>query len=426
MSSLSLPREIIDHIIDIIAEARQNRETLRICSQVARIFVQRAHHHLFSNFQFFWVENGYAEALENLLQVLRNGLQFPGIGIVNHVRHFHLHGPVSDRQLFLTANHTALFKLLYSINGLECLSLWLYISFLSLDEECRASLITLCHSPNLKTLIVRYLFDIPKSLLHGSRIKRIDLSSVSFLSYPPEQPKILYQPESILARDSYFHTLLDAFHAGGGEIERSTRYKEVLAFLKELDLTINNVLDIPSCLDKASFARVLEDIKLTMDIPFPSTLLSPKSNPIFLFHNFLNLRILRLDFHQSSFGELVITPVREFLEFSILPPLLEKLFLSVGMHLQLTVGEGGILSPFELDNVGWKLLDATLTRPPFCTIPLAMLNLRYFVRLMVTPDCKLDGDALFECARESILRDGLPRSTSSRPPWVVVDANVYL
>jgi len=162
----------------------------------------------------------------------------------------------------------------------------------------------------MKTLIVRSLYKIPKSLLHGSSIKRVDLSNVSFLSYPSDQPKLLYQPESITTDAIPFHTLLDAFHAGGGEIERPVRYSEVLAFLKELNLNFHNVLDIPSCLDNASFARVLEEIKLTIYLPS-----SPKSNLIFRFHNFLNVRTLRLNFHH---GELSTTPLREF---SILPSL---------------------------------------------------------------------------------------------------------
>jgi len=50
-------------------------------------------------------------------------------------------------------------------------------------------------------------------------------------------------------------------------------------------------------------------------------------------HNFLNLRIIWLDFH---LGKLSITPVREFLESLILPPSLEKLLLSVGISSSLS------------------------------------------------------------------------------------------
>ena len=98
-------------------------------------------------------------------------------------------------------------------------------------------------------------------------------------------------------------------------------------------------------------------------------------------HNFLNLRIIWLDFH---LGKLSITPVREFLESLILPPSLEKLLLSVGISSSLSE----------------KVVYSALSQDPLSASKCSIYDTN-------GPYCKLDHDTLVKCTRESILRDAL-------------------
>lgn len=435
----NLPHELYDLIIDVLAQDASDRGSLRSCAMVSREFLTRAYWHLFSSIDIIirGRDNSTVKesitVLEKLHGALQASLAFPTVGFVYMLRNVALYieglGRDECYRLIQGGSLGNILQALHGPNhGIEWFSLRVHttrsinLDFLMLDNGFQRALVGLCQSTNLRKIRIQNLSRLPRSLLHGSRVQHVEMHNNDFSSFSTAKPMIL-QPESITVSDAEFPSTLNALHWEGGRLGRSARYISVFGRLSTLELLITHVEKVPGALEIAKLASdSLENLYLYIHgldpaeaPPDPPRSVQPPQ-PIYLFHQFENLRTLRVTKQvvRPLTEPCIIHPLRRFFDLVTLPSSLNTLI--VATMAEHKFAPNVMPAPEEIPNKKeWDLFDAVLMKPIFTTVPHLKIVLRYSVRLMNEHAHQFQ-EAPFLLHSRQLLLDALPLLRAARSP----------
>ncbi|KAF4613970.1 hypothetical protein D9613_008158 [Agrocybe pediades] len=178
---MSLPQELFDMIIDEASRFPNKVERTRALialALVSRAFRERAHDYLFTSVAFN-NQKDTMDAIKRFLGLLEADPNSETIGVASRITSFEccipLHATPTDPLV------TVLKKLFIGNGRPASLSLQFICSrrWSSLAEDLAQELFEVCHRPQLASLSIYHLHDIPRNFLRNSFIKRLFLADVS-------------------------------------------------------------------------------------------------------------------------------------------------------------------------------------------------------------------------------------------------------
>ncbi|PPQ69309.1 hypothetical protein CVT24_001675 [Panaeolus cyanescens] len=181
----NVPSEVLELFIDELGNTineRQSWDALRSCMLVCHAFRYRAQRHLFRDIKLVQDAHIQSTKLVSRLWKLRAMMldcHDVSISLVPHVRSFRLVMESSAYDAYGILDNEVLPVILTKLlPQLEEFAVWIRsfsmaVNWSHLNTEFRDVFMALCRSPNLKTLRLRNMVDLPPTILAGSAVKNI-------------------------------------------------------------------------------------------------------------------------------------------------------------------------------------------------------------------------------------------------------------
>ncbi|KAF8810461.1 hypothetical protein BYT27DRAFT_7161728 [Phlegmacium glaucopus] len=189
-----LPQEIIDLILDSVAESDSDYSSLCSCSLVSKSFSYRSRYHLFGDIFISADENEMFEILQSFRDILSSKQAVVGRTLLHFIKCFeielrtekYLEPKLSEEMdSVLVQIMRALHEPNYGVNQFSLAVTRREkgdqaMDWANLSSEFHRSFLDLTHSPHLSILDLDHFYNVPNTLLNGTHIKELFLYSITF------------------------------------------------------------------------------------------------------------------------------------------------------------------------------------------------------------------------------------------------------
>ena len=408
---MDLPQEIYALIVDEVAT---ELSTLRACAKASRALLYPAYPHLFSHIRLTVSTDD--SKVWDFISLLRSSPHFPDVSIAPYIRTFELDLPnIRSIDVRSASNlpDSELWRVLNSFTRVEHLKVlaseYLPLSFETHQYFLSRDFVDLCHSPSLSKLSLSSITEIPIHLLHHFRFSHVDLSMVSFVSHPSEQPTFVHQLDSIVVDILSFRSIALALN---GSLTYSPRLQEAFGRLRTLDLRSFAAIGLILCLEVAAACASLENLSVHIQAAHMWNRANEiKPDPTFLFHPFSSLCTLRIfsTVVWRPTSRFFINPLVSLLNQTTLPGSLQT--LDIGVKTSSADADRVVESVCSPDKqTEWHRLDAVLADPQFAAVPRLRLVFGFVLNNFDVGrmDRQSDSEDLFVAHTQKAVEGALP------------------